>query len=328
MDPALSRISLSEWATTWFASKAGLKPTTRSNYEQLWRLHVEPRWGSVPLRAVSYAEVVTWTAELTGAGLSPSWVRQALLCVKQMLDLAVLDGRIARNPAKQVKAPRLRKSEPRYLTHDQLAVLAGECGQRGEQHRLLVLLAGYTGLRWGELRAVRVKRLDTVRCRVDVASNIPDGYGETDEVTPKSHKRRVVPFPRFLAEDLAALVTGRRPPDLVFRSGAEGLLDNSNWRRQIFDPAARALGLDPLTPHQLRDTAASLAVSAGASVKSVQRMLGHASAAMTLDVYAGLFSDDLDAVAVRLNGAALAAAEARLRPPTAEASGRYSEQAL
>jgi integrase len=58
-----------------------------------------------------------------------------------------------------------------------------------------------------------------------------------------------------------------------------------------------------LTPHELRHTAASLAVSAGASVKSVQRMLGHASAAMTLDVFSGLFEDDLDAVADRLDAA-------------------------
>ena len=92
----------------------------------------------------------------------------------------------------------------------------------------------------------------------------------------------------------------------MFTNAAGGLLDNSNFRRNVFDPAVRALGLAPFTPHDLRDTAASLAVSAGANVKAVQRMLGHASAAMTLDVYAGLFSDDLDRVAERLNDAALA----------------------
>jgi integrase len=56
-----------------------------------------------------------------------------------------------------------------------------------------------------------------------------------------------------------------------------------------------------MTPHDLRHTAASLAVQAGANVKAVQRMLGHASAAMTLDVYADLFDDDLDRVAARLD---------------------------
>jgi integrase len=69
----------------------------------------------------------------------------------------------------------------------------------------------------------------------------------------------------------------------------------------VFDRAAADSNLNHLTPHELRHTAASLAVSAGANVKAVQRMLGHASAAMTLDVYSGLFDDDLDGVAERLN---------------------------
>src|SRR5205807_4290745 len=78
-------------------------------------------------------------------------------------------------------------------------------------------------------------------------------------------------------------------------------------RKRVFDHAARGAGLSGLTPHELRHTAASLAVSSGANVKAVQRLLGHASAAMTLDVYSGLFDDDLDAVADRLDEAAVRA---------------------
>ncbi|WP_072591926.1 tyrosine-type recombinase/integrase [Microbacterium sp. 1.5R] len=63
-----------------------------------------------------------------------------------------------------------------------------------------------------------------------------------------------------------------------------------------------------ITPHDLRHTAASLAVSSGAHVKAVQRMLGHASAAMTLDVYADLFDDDLEAVAQAMSAARATAA--------------------
>ena len=71
-----------------------------------------------------------------------------------------------------------------------------------------------------------------------------------------------------------------------------------------FDKALDTAGLERMTIHDLRHTAASLAVSAGASVKAVQRMLGHASAAMTLDTYSDLFDDELDFVAVRLDEAA------------------------
>ena len=82
-------------------------------------------------------------------------------------------------------------------------------------------------------------------------------------------------------------------------------LRNHAFRKGWFDPASTEVGLDGLTPHELRHTAASLAVSSGAHVKAVQRMLGHASAAMTLDTYADLFDDDLDTVATALNASAL-----------------------
>ena len=81
------------------------------------------------------------------------------------------------------------------------------------------------------------------------------------------------------------------------------MLRSGNFRRRVFDPAARAAGLDDLSPHDLRQTAASLLVASGANVKAVQRMLGHASAAMTLDVYSGLFDDDLGGLADRMDAA-------------------------
>ncbi|MGX5653671.1 tyrosine-type recombinase/integrase [Geodermatophilus nigrescens] len=97
----------------------------------------------------------------------------------------------------------------------------------------------------------------------------------------------------------------------------------------MFDPAVRQAGLTDITPHDLRHTAASLAVASGASVKAVQRMLGHASAAMTLDVYSGLFDDDLSDLAARMDAAAREAASARVgavwaRPASGKAPGRKS----
>jgi hypothetical protein len=80
--------------------------------------------------------------------------------------------------------------------------------------------------------------------------------------------------------------------------------------RKAFDHAARAIGIDDLHPHQLRHTAASLAIASGADVKVVQQMLGHASATMTLDTYGHLFEDRLDEVGNAMD-AARAAAVAR-----------------
>jgi integrase len=107
----------------------------------------------------------------------------------------------------------------------------------------------------------------------------------------------------FLAEELCEQLVGKAPGDLVFTSPEGRVLRNTNFRPRFLDPAAERAGLLGLTPHELRHTAASLAIKAGANVKVVQQMLGHASAAMTLDVYAGLFADNLDEVADRLDQA-------------------------
>jgi integrase len=165
---------------------------------------------------------------------------------------------------------------------------------------------------------VKVSRLDLMRRRIHVAESVTEvGGGQLDWGLPKSHERRWVPVPRFLVDDLAEHVAGRAPDELVFASSTGTVMRVRNARRAWFDQAAAAAGLPGLTPHELRHTAASLAVSAGANVKAVQRMLGHSKASMTLDVYADLFDDDLKAVADRLD--AIARAVGRMRAPGAVA---------
>jgi len=155
------------------------------------------------------------------------------------------------------------------------------------------------------LAALKVKRVDLRRRRIEVAESVVEVDGLLTWGVPKGYERRSVPIPGFIAEDLRQQLADRGPDDLVFTGlRAGGVLRNRVFRRAGFDRAAQALGLEGLVPHELRHTAASLAVSSGANVKAVQRMLGHAAAAMTLDTYADLFDEDLDAVAERLDLAA------------------------
>jgi integrase len=171
-----------------------------------------------------------------------------------------------------------------------------------------VLTLAYCGLRWSELAALPVGRVDLKRRRLQIAEAMTEVNGGVLAWGPtKSHENRSVPIPRFLADELGPLLAGRAAEALVFTAAEGGPLRNRNARRGWFDSAAEAIGEPDLTPHELRHTAASLAISAGANVKAVQRMLGHASAAMTLDTYADLFDDDLDEVAERLNETAASA---------------------
>jgi integrase len=175
--------------------------------------------------------------------------------------------------------------------------------RQGEVVRFLV----YTGLRWGEMAALRVQDFDMLRRRVNVSRSVTELSG-LHWATPKTHERRSVPFPEVLTDELAALMEGKGRDGLVFTDQRGGVLRNSNWRARVFQPAvekcqAADTSFPSITPHDLRHSAASLAISAGANVKAVQRMLGHAKASMTLDVYADLFDEDLDAVAGRLDTA-------------------------
>jgi integrase len=170
-----------------------------------------------------------------------------------------------------------------------------------------VLVLAYGGLRFGELAGLRVRDVNLMRSRLTVARNATEVSGRVVVDTPKTHRARQVPIPRSLLDGLAEQLAGRGADEPAFPSPDGVLLREGNWRRRCFDPAVVRCGLAPLTPHDLRHTAASLAISAGANVKTVQRMLGHASAAMTLDTYADLFDDDLDAVTGRLDEAAQAA---------------------
>jgi integrase len=315
IDPSLSRITVGEWAVKWLDAQVQLKPLTRERYRNIVRVQILPRWEKVRLAEVTHADVVVWLAAMQADEYAAATIRQAHRVFSLMLSLAVRDRRISYNPAEGVRLPRVHRKEPVFLTHEQVDRLAEAC----PGFELFIRLLAYTGLRWGEATALQVKRLDLMRRRLEVVRTAIDLGRDVSYGTPKTHQHRSVPIPRYLVDQLTEHVAGKDPEDLVFTSPRGAPLRNHNFRRRVFAPAAEAIGVAHLTPHDLRHTAASLAVQAGANVKAVQRMLGHASAAMTLDVYAGLFGDDLDAVADRLDEAAAKARADYLRTQGADA---------
>jgi integrase len=302
VDPHRAKIKAGAWADEWLKGQGHLKLGTRTKYEGIVTKHVKPRWGTTPINKVSHSEVQAWVSDIK---LAPGSVRYIHRVLYLIMELAIRDGRIAHNPAAGVKLPRLPQNDKRFLTRDQVWALA-DCAaaypipEVGGQYRVMILLLAYTGLRWGECSGLKVKRVDLMRRRLMVAETLTEVRGHLHTSTPKNHAARQVPFPPFLADELVPLLHTKQPDDYVFTTWRGKPLRNLNFRRDVFDKAAADAGLDGLTPHELRHTAASLAVSAGANVKAVQAMLGHASATMTLDTYSHLFDDDLDGVAERM----------------------------
>ena len=300
IDASAARVTIASLGTEWLANQTHLKPSSLRPLEIAWRLQVEPRWGKVPVGDVRHSDVQTWVTSLS-AGKSATTVLRAFGVLAGILDVAVKDRRVPVNVARGSRLPRKVARAHRYLSHQQVHDLATASGK----HDVLVLLLAYTGLRWGEVIALRVRDVDFARRRLAISENAVEVGPETIVGTPKSHKRRSVPFPSFLGDALAEAAIGKQPSELLFSGRfGEHVKRATRGQRTWFKSALDRAGLEPMTVHDLRHTAASLAVSAGANVKAVQRMLGHASAAMTLDVYADLFDDDLDAVAEALDKAA------------------------
>lgn len=171
----------------------------------------------------------------------------------------------------------------------------------GNQLEILVRLLGYTGLRIGEALALTPVALDLDRRIMRIERAVSEVSGRQVFGTPKNGRTRVVPIPDFLRRDLRVLTRATRGGDDFLFATKHGTPLRASNLRLHFDMAALAVGQAGLHIHDLRHTAATLAVSAGANVKSVQRMLGHSSASLTLDVYADLFEPDLGDVAGALS---------------------------
>ena len=300
--PDAGKLLVEEWARRWLDAQAHVKDSTLDRTRGVVDNHIIPRWGRVALSSVTFAEVQGWVAELVRSGTKPRTIAKVHGVFRQMLGWAVNDGRLARNPAQGVPLPRPGLPHHRYLDHSSVAMLAKECGE----YAPLVQLLAYTGLRWGEVAAIRLREVDLLRRRINIVASVTEVSGRLVWGTPKTHARRTVPVPRFLARDLAPLVKGREPGALLFESPHGSVLRVRNFRRNVFDPAVARVGPPGFHPHELRHTAASLAIASGADVKVVQMMLGHKTATMTLDLYGHLFPDRLDDLADRMDSAACA----------------------
>jgi len=257
-----------------------------------------------------------------------------------MLQAAVADRKLAFDLTADVPLPPERHSEQRFLDADEVATLAEAMAQverdaaertgvdarerlerLGPRYRALVLVAAYGGLQFGELTALRRRRVDLLRGRLTVAETLVDLNGELSFGPPKTKSgRRTVPLPRRVVGELAAHLQAHAGPDpdaLVFTNTRGGPLRRAGFRRNWWQPAVRRSGLDPLSFHQLRHTFVSLWVAAGANVKEVSVRAGHSSVAFTLDRYGHLYHDQDDAVADRLDdllGQAKAAPSAKGSP--------------
>lgn len=297
----------------YVAEKSPLwKASQRNTVDSRWRTWIAPKFANVPVNKVTRAMLQDWVSDMA-ARRSASLTRTTANIMDGILAIAVHDRRVARNPMDGITLPRKprKKAVRTYLTVAQLVQLADECARARimpVQRRAMVLLLGFCGLRWGEMCALRVGDIDWRRNRVEVRSNLVKTGRAWVEGSPKNGESRSVPMPRVVADALRQVVDGRDNGERVFTDPSgepprPQSVTDARSNRSWYVSAVRRAGVPAVSPHELRHTAASIAVHAGANVKALQRMLGHADASMTLDVYADLFDSDLDDVARMVDAA-------------------------
>lgn len=281
-------------------------PVTVAGYRRIYESHLRDQFENRTLATVTLTAINEWLTSFSSDDARQRAYRQ----LGRILQFAVDSGYIATNPARNATINNVPKPspthEPAALTAGQLRLLAEQVAKGGryaqaphDAYSLLILFAGTTGLRWSELAGLKSAALTFGAAPHVVVrtSLVPvDGRLEFRQTT-KGRKPRTVPIPASVAEALEQHLGGIEPHGLVFTSPSGAPLRSSNFARRVLHPAVlRCRIVDPTFPeivfHDLRRTAVTLAVSAGANVKIVQQIAGHSSAVTTLDVYAQLFADD------------------------------------
>ncbi|HXF71978.1 MAG TPA: tyrosine-type recombinase/integrase [Actinomycetota bacterium] len=308
-DPAVAKQALRDYLEAWLASAAHLRPATRALYRRTADRHVLPALGERRLADLDRAACRAFLADLSGrAGAATVEVAHRLL--RRVLEEAVRDGILERNPAARLELPRSRPREARFLSAGEIQAIADEVPDR---YRALVLLLGYGGLRVGEAAALTVRRLDLPRRRVQVVEAASEVEGRWVLGDTKTGRGRTVALPASVAEALARHVeryTDGRPTSLVFTMEGGGPLRQNAFRKRVFQPAARRAGIvPPPRVHDLRHSAVALAIQAGAHPKLVQELAGHSSIRVTLDRYGHLFPAAHEQLAEALDRVAREAAE-------------------
>jgi integrase len=315
VSPSRGRVTVGSLGAQWLQiKKATMKKEGYRSYESAWRIHVEPRWGDIPIGKIEQLAVELWIAFLTTEqGLGAKSVHRCHGVLHGILETAVRNRMLSFNPASGAALPKARKLRPIFLAHEQLEAFICEAGNGKSTARkdgpAIVAVLGYCGLRWGELAALTPEALIRNGKRFFIDRNAVRG-GDDDPSDDDSAKGddRTVPIPNRVMKLLQPILDATPPGERLFRSARGGVMrppgNNTWWSAAV----ARCQKADPTFPklsaHKLRHTAISLAIASGGSVLAVQRVAGHTSITMTYDRYGHILPDDLDLVAENMDRAA------------------------
>jgi integrase len=298
---AKSDTTFEEVSQKWLKDVArhNVKPSTYDRYAHDVNYHLSPTFGRMKLTSITAEKIQSFVSEKIDDGCSPRSVVLMLKMLGAVMKWAVANNYIGKNPVTNVKRPRVSDEEMDFLTADEVNRLLAALP---DEHRALFATAVMSGLRQGELLALRWTDFDPERGVLFVSRTYHPDYGFG---APKSQKgRRAVQ----MSPELVGILEGQRstsiydePDDLIFPNHVGKPLDYRNVARRVFDKALDQAGLRRIRFHDLRHTYAALMISLGCNIKWLQRQMGHASLTTTMDTYGHILPDVEEHIGGRLD---------------------------
>lgn len=314
VDPRAGRVLFESVAGQWMAGRAALRASTRARDRSYLNSLVLPHLGHMPVGSVQPSDLEAWVADLMAAGKAPATVQKAWQIASGVFRLAVRDRLIALSPARDVRLPKIERSEPIAFTVEEVMRLAETIDPR---YRALVLVGAFGGLRIGELAGLQLGDFDPLRSLIRVRRTASDVRGEIIVGPPKTAKSiRTVVLPRSITEQLVGHIAQLEETDTdawIFPAPEGGPIRRTAWIRRVWKPALAAASLDlDLGTHTLRRSQVALLIAQGEHPKVIADRLGHTSVRTVLDVYGHLYEGADEAAADRLD----AQISAALKAPT------------
>jgi integrase len=292
---APSRVTLRDAGDQWLSGQtARIRASTHTRYRISLEQHVYPRLGRLRLGDVTVNDVARLVAELEREGKAGWTIRGVLVAMGRVLAAAEREGQIASNPVRKLERgerPRVRRTEFPSLDREAIGRLITHSP---DKYRTLIAVSVLTGIRQSEALGLQWHDVDTRTGVIRIRRQLDRDGTLADPKTDSA--KRDVPIPPSLASMLnrhreAAFASGHaRATDFVFASEEGTPLGHHNIGRRGLDKAAKAAGLPRLRWHDLRHIAASVLIAQGSPASYVANVLGHASPAITLGVYAHLFA--------------------------------------